>query len=110
VSGATTPAVYNLQSLTLNGNSQLQVVGPVILTIGGSVTINGAVGSAAHPSWLTLNVSVGGVTLNGNAILNGAVIAPVGTVMINGNSTLNGGVISDRLTINSNGAVNKPAQ
>jgi hypothetical protein len=88
----------------------LQVVGPVILTLANSVTINGAVGSSAHLGWLTLDVYSGGVTLNGNVTFNGWVIAPSGTVTINGNSTLNGGVISDRLTVNGNGLVSEQSQ
>ena len=110
VPGATEPTVYNLQSLTLNGNSQLQVVGPVILTLANSVTFNGTVGSSAELRWLTLNVYSGDVTLSGNATFNGCVVAPAGAVTINGNSTLNGGVISDRLTVNGNGLVSEQPQ
>jgi DNA/RNA endonuclease G (NUC1) len=106
VAGATTPAVYNLQSLTLNGNTQVQIVGPVLLVLNTGPSINGTMGSALNPAWLTLKVFSGGVTLNGNIAFDGFVIAPNGTITINGNSTLNGGVVADRLTINGNGLLN----
>lgn len=101
VAGATEPAIYNLQSLTLNSASSLQVIGPVILTLANGVTINGTVGNSVHPEWLTLNVSTGGVTLNSSATLRGVVNAPAGTVILNG-ATLVGRVSADRLTLNSN--------
>ncbi len=107
IAGATEPSVYNLQGLTLNGGSQLLLVGPVILNVGNSIAMNGSVGDSTHPEWLKLNVSSGGVTLNGNVTLNGSIVAPNGTVTINGSSTLNGQVSSGGLTINGNGLLNQ---
>ena len=114
--GATTPKVYHFQSLTLNGNSRLDVVGPVIVTLANGMSANGSMGTSANPVWLTLNVASGGLTLNGNVSVHGHVVAPSGTVIINGGSQLVGGLIADRLTINGNGllklaapvAVNQP--
>jgi hypothetical protein len=94
---ATQPAVYNLQELTLNGSSTLEVVGPVILTVGGGVTLNGAAGNPSRPDWLMLNVETGGVTVNAVGALHGFVVAPAGAVTIGG--VLTGRVISDRLVI-----------
>jgi|GEM_PF-692606 Dienelactone hydrolase and related enzymes len=102
VAGATEPAVYSLQALTLNGNSKLEVVGPVVLTLGSSVSINGTAGSAANPLWLTLQVHNGSVTLNGNAKLHGRAISPSGTLTLNGSSELNGSAASNRLTVQGN--------
>lgn len=106
VVGGTTPAVYNVQSLTLNGNSRLQVVGPVLLNLAQGAAFNGEIGSGAHPEWLTLNVAQGGLTLNGSTTFHGSIVAPSGTVTINGNSTLNGTLVSDRLTLQ--GEVKQP--
>jgi rhamnogalacturonan endolyase len=106
VVGATDPAVYNLQSLVLNGTAQLQIVGPVTLRLAGGFNINGGtVGTAAHPDWLVLQIASGGLTLNGSATLHGEVTAPNGTVIINGNATLHGNAAADRLTINGNGVL-----
>lgn len=103
ISGATQPAVYNFNSLLLNSSSQLQIVGPVVLTSATAVTLNAAMGSAGNPLWLSLKVATGGVTLNGGSSLYAAVTAPSGLVTINGNSSLIGNVICDRLIINGNG-------
>lgn len=103
VAGATEPAIYNLQSLTLSGSSSsLQVVGPVILTLANGTTISGRAGSDAHPEWLVLNVSSGGVTLNAGATLHGIVSAPTGTVTLNDSATLEGRVAADGFTLNTN--------
>lgn len=101
--GSTQAQVYNFAALTLNGQSSVQVVGPVVLTVGGSVTLNASMGSTNNPLWLTLKIASGGVTLNGGSFLSGVVVAPGGTVIINGNSTLKGTCFSDRLTVNGGG-------
>lgn len=103
VSGASEPATYNLQSLTLNGSAQLQVVGPVILTLASSLNVNAVAGAATNPEWLTLQLASGGITLNTGATLYGGVIAPNGTVIINDSAILRGNVKADRITINDNG-------
>ncbi len=107
VVGATEPAVYNLQRLTLN-NSQLQVVGPVILTLANGLAANGSIGTAAHPEWLVLRIASGGLTLNGNLTLSSDVVAPNGSVTLNGNSELTGTVIADRLILNGSSLLEEP--
>ncbi len=107
VAGAVAPAVYNLQGLTLNGTSQVKVVGPVTINLASGVTLNGSIGASAHPEWLTLNLATGGLTLNSNVSCSGFVVAPNGSVIINGNSTLTGGAVCDRLTINGNGLLSE---
>ena len=106
VAGSAVPAVYNLQGLTLNSSSTVQIVGPVILTVANSVAFNGVAGNSTHPEWLVLQISSGGVTLNTGSTVYANVFAPNGTVTIN--SALFGVVSSDRLTINSNGALTQP--
>ncbi len=107
VAGATTPSVYNFQSLTLNSNSQIQVVGPVVIVLANGTSLNSGAGSSAHPEWLVIKSAAGSVTLNSNVTLYGSVIAPSGTVTINGNSTINGTVVADRLTTNGNGLLHE---
>jgi RHS repeat-associated protein len=103
VAGSTTPSVYNLRSLTLNGTTQIQVVGPVVLTLALGTSLNGVIGTPASALWLTFKVASGNVTLNSGSLLYGTVIAPSSTVIINGNSTLTGSLQCDRLTVNSGG-------
>ncbi|HEY0946325.1 MAG TPA: MBG domain-containing protein, partial [Opitutaceae bacterium] len=103
VVGATEPAVYNLQSLTLNGSVALRVVGPVTLTLGGGLTFSGTVGTAGKSEWLTLRLAAGGVTLNTGASLHGEVIAPAGTVSIGSNAAVHGMISADRLQVGTDG-------
>jgi hypothetical protein len=108
VAGATVPAVYNLQSLVLNGTSRVTLLGPVIINLANGPTLNGSMGAPGMPDWLELNIASGGLALNGTIAFDGFVLAPNGTVTINGGVVLNGGVIADRLTINSGGRLNEP--
>jgi RHS repeat-associated protein len=103
VSGASQPSTYNLSTLTLNGQSQFQVVGPIVLTLGGALILNASMGSSSNPTWINLQLSSGGVTLNGGSSLYAVAKAPAGTVIVNGNAQLIGTVACDRLTINGGG-------
>ncbi len=99
--GATTPSVYNLQGLTLNGTSRLIIAGPVIINLANGTALNGSAGTTGHPEWLQLNIASGNFTLNGSITFTGFVTVPSGTVTINGSSVLTGRIIADRLTVNS---------
>jgi rhamnogalacturonan endolyase len=103
VAGASEPAVYILETLTLNDFSVLQVDGPVVLTTAGNVTLAAVAGSASHPLWLNLRVASGGVTLNTWAALYGSVTVPSGAVVINRTARLQGRLACDRLTVNEGG-------
>jgi RHS repeat-associated protein len=105
VAGSAQPATYNLQSLTVNSLGQVQIVGPVVLTVNVGMNLNGPMGAAANPLWLRLNIASGGLTLNSGGSLNGIVQAPAGAVTINSNALLQGAVTSDRLTINGGGVL-----
>lgn len=103
--GVTQPAVYNFQQLTVNGQAQIQIAGPVVVNLASGFSLNGSMGASAEPARLTLNISSGGLTLNGGAMFYGLVNAPAGAVVINGNSLLAGGLAADRLTVNGNGVL-----
>lgn len=106
VANSTQTAVYNFSSLTLNSSTQLQVVGPVVITVGTGMSLNGAMGAAANPAWLELKISSGGLTLNSGSVFYGSVTAPstTGIVTIN-TARLEGNVTADRLTVNSGGVL-----
>lgn len=102
--GSTQPLIYHFQNLALNNAAQMQVVGPVIVIVGNGFTVNGGiVGAAANPTWLTLNIFSGGVTLNSGASVYGYLTAPTGTLTIGGNCRLLGNAAVDRLAITNNG-------
>jgi hypothetical protein len=111
VAGATEPAIYNLQALSINavpGNAKLLVVGPVILTLANAATINGPAGAAAHPEWLALRIASGGLTVSGSHTFSGSVVAPNGTVTLSDGAVLHGTVDSDKLTLNGTSILNDP--
>jgi len=110
IAGATQPALYNLQSLTLNGSSALQIIGPVVLKLANGSGVSGTMGVSTHPEWLTLQIASGGLTLNSNASVYGDLVAPNGTVILNGNSQLIGSIVSDRLTVNSTALLDDSSQ
>src|SRR5262249_35628296 len=92
------------QRLALNSQAQIQVVGPVIVVVTNSVSVNGGVGgSADHPAWLTFDIYAGGLTLNGGANGYGYFPAASGAVVISGDCQCVGGLASERMTITSNG-------
>ncbi|MGE0444161.1 MAG: Ig-like domain-containing protein, partial [Vicinamibacterales bacterium] len=105
VAGAETPAVYNFQSLNLNSQSELRMVGPVVITLQNQAAFNGNVGASAHPEWLTLRIANGGLQLNNSISVYGYVEAPNGEVTVNGGTRLVGGLAADKLTVNSNGTL-----
>jgi RHS repeat-associated protein len=106
VENASEPAVYNLQGLTLNGGSELRLVGPVALTVRGDVSLTGStVGAADNPRLFLLKVAEGGVKVGGGAVLYGVVRAPRGAVEIAGRGRVRGTVMCDRLTVGGNGVL-----
>lgn len=100
VAGSTVPTVYAFESLTLNGQTKIELLGPVVITVKNGFSSNGTMGNSSNPSWLVLNIYSGGFTLNSGNGFYGCVIAPNGTVIINGNTQFTGGIIADRLTVN----------
>ncbi len=107
------PAVYSIQNLALNSESDLIVRGPVELRLGNSFNIHGVIGSVTHPEWLSVHLVRGGMNLNAGSQFSGTLIAPQGDVHINRDSILRGRVFVNRLTVNAGGklicAVGEPA-
>ncbi|MDO8544176.1 MAG: LamG-like jellyroll fold domain-containing protein [Opitutaceae bacterium] len=99
IAGATSPAHYDFEHLQLTAGSQLQVIGPVVITVGNTVMTEGAIGSPAQPSWLALNISSGGLTLTGAGSIDGYINVPAGTISLSGTARLTGGIIGDRLDL-----------
>lgn len=100
--GATTPAVYAFQNLTLNGNSTFTVAGPVEVALNGGFSTNTDMGDSVRPHWLKLRLTGGGLTLNGNCSVYAHLEAPGGTLTLNGGSRFIGTVAADRLALNGN--------
>ncbi|HEX2862364.1 MAG TPA: hypothetical protein VHN79_12020, partial [Lacunisphaera sp.] len=109
IAGATEPVFYHFQNLTLNSNSALEVVGPVVIVLNSGLSTNARLGAVGHPEWLELRIASGGLSLASSVPAHAIVVAPAGTVTLNGNAVLKGRVQSDRLIINSNALLEEPA-
>src|SRR4029079_11875393 len=88
-----------------NGQSELRVVGPVVLYLARGATLNGQSGANAQPGWLIVNVTAGQVAINGGSTIHGIVRAPSSQVVLNGNSRLHGALFADRVTLNGGAVV-----
>jgi alpha-tubulin suppressor-like RCC1 family protein len=99
--GATSPAVYNFQSLTLSATSQIEVVGPVIINLATGMAKWGIAGSSAHPEWLSINLYAGNFTVVAGSLFYGSLKASAAgsLVTINGGSEFVGKLISDQLVL-----------
>jgi RHS repeat-associated protein len=107
VAGATSYAVYNLEELQLGGGSELRLVGPVLLTVRGNVTLGGGTtaGDSESPRDLLLRLADGGLTLSGTSVLYAIVRAPEGEVVVEWSARLRGTVACDRLTVSGDGVI-----
>jgi hypothetical protein len=79
---ATTPTLYNVAAISLSGNAILTVTGPVVLIVGGSVSISGALNAGiqlttSHAS-LAIIANNGTVRIGANGISNTNSIATTG--------------------------------
>jgi len=105
VTGATTPAVYNLQTLSLSAQASVQLAGPVLIKVNDGFSAPGHVGASPHPEWLEVRVTAGGVALSGGAHWYGRLVAPGGTVTVAGQSELCGTLACDKLSLDGNSVI-----
>ena len=98
--GATTPAEYELDSLTLSGGSDLRIAGPVVLTLNNGATLTGStIGAAESPRQLIVRLAGGALRIEGKSVLYAIVRAPQSTVTIDGGGRLRGTLSCDRLDL-----------
>lgn len=102
---ATSPALYEIQQLDLNGGSRIDVAGPVELRLKNSFNANGYLGHSSHPEWLAMSISSGSFTLNSQSAFHGKLVVPTGTLTVNGSSLLHGMAFTERLTLNGGGVI-----
>lgn len=104
VEGSSEPAVYNINSINLNSNSTIEIVGPVIINLqnGMSIGSNTTLGNPNDSSLLQLNIHNGGLTLNSNSQAYAHVMAPNHNVIVNSNALLQGAIVADQLIMNAN--------
>ena len=98
---------YNLQAITLNANTQIQLLGAVTLNVNNQINLNSnsSLGNVATPAALLVNISNGGLTVNANSRVYGSVYTPTGTVMLNASSTIRGVIVCNSFNANANSVV-----
>jgi hypothetical protein len=104
VTASSTPAVYNLQSLTLSGQAQLLVLGPVVINVANGVTLSGqaAAGYPSDPKWVLIRVASGDLSLSGSSVVHAIVRALDTSVILSGSAQLIGALACDNLTLTGN--------
>jgi prepilin-type N-terminal cleavage/methylation domain-containing protein len=107
---ATNPDViqtYSFDSLQLNSEADLVIVGRVVLNIRNGFAINNGsvLGNVANPDWLQINVWNGNVAANSGSSIYGRLYVPGHRVDLNNGSVLNGSVSANALQINSSATV-----
>jgi hypothetical protein len=105
IAGATSPAVYNFQSLALSATSRIEVVGPVVINLATGMAKWGIAGSVAHPEWLSINLYAGNFTVVAGSLFYGSLKASAAgsLVTINEGSEFTGKLISDQLVLKAGG-------
>ena len=99
------PALYEIQTLIVNGTGKITIVGPTAIRVRDAFTSNGTIGNLTHPEWLVMSVHCGNCIINGQAAFHGKLIVPNGTLTVNGNSLLHGLAFTDRLILNCSGVI-----
>ncbi|MEJ2627388.1 MAG: PKD domain-containing protein, partial [bacterium] len=105
IPGSAQPVVYEFEYLTINANSTLEVVGPVIVIVGQGFNPNGQVGTPGMAAYLELQIAAGQVILNSGSELHCNLMAPNSQVMVNGGAFIIGGIACDELRLNGNAVI-----
>ncbi len=101
----TSPALYEIQQLDINGGSHVSVSGPVALRLKNSLNLNGYIGNPAHPEWLEMSLAGSSFTLNSQSAFHGKALVPAGSLTVNSSSLLHGLAFTDRLVLNGGGVI-----
>jgi hypothetical protein len=108
VAGATTPSLYQVQSIELAGESRLVLAGPVLLRVDHKVEFQGAVGAPAQPELLRIELHRGEAILEGRSVVGGHILAPAAKVILRAGAELHGRVIAHELEIHPDAALIDP--
>lgn len=108
VAGSTMPAVYQVQSLTLGGDSRLVLAGPVVLRVNQRVELLGQVGSRSQPDLLQLELHRGDLILDSQSVVGAIIVAPAANVVLRSRAELHGQVSAGELEIGPGAAVIDP--
>jgi len=90
---------YQFQSLSVGPNGNVDLLGPVVVTVGQLGSIQGQLGNAQFTNWLDLRVSSGDIVLGSDTTIRGVVTAANSVVTMGQRTTLRGGLVCDRAIV-----------
>ena len=92
---------YDFQTLNLNGNSRIQLIGPVAIWVSNGMQLGGTIGSKGRPQWLDLRVFSGAVRVLSGAEIYGYITAINSPVDLESSCSFFGGICADRARVHS---------
>lgn len=99
VAGQMWPTRYDFTSLEIRNHGRLDLVGPVVITVGQVAGIDGVIGRPDLPSWLDLRVGTGSMAVGPHGKVFGAIFAPNSAVSLASGAMAEGWVACDTASI-----------
>jgi len=99
VAGTTEPTRYEFRSLDVQSGGEMNLIGPVVVTVAKGGTWRGRAGNTDAPLWLDLRIAGGGMIFGAGADFYGLLSAPDGSITVRNGSKLTGGVIADEIIV-----------
>jgi hypothetical protein len=103
--GSVRPERYDFESLELREGAEIDLVGPVVITVGQVAKLSGRIGRPDLPQWLDLRIAGGAVDVVEGAAIHGAVYAPRSEVRLKAKGEVRGWVGGERVVIEAGGRV-----
>lgn len=92
---------YTFEHLTMHAGGSIELLSPVILSVGQLGPMDGRIGSKRYTQWLDLRVESGEISFGPGSEVHGVVLADASGVTLGRGAKLRGGVICDRATVES---------
>lgn len=99
--GSLTRDRYYFQSLAVGADGSVELLGPVVVTVGHLGSIQGKLGSDRFTNYLDLRVASGAVTLGADTEIHGVVTATESAVTLGQRVKVRGGIICDQAVVES---------
>lgn len=99
--GALTRDRYYFQSLTVGKDASVELLGPVVVTVGHLGSVQGKLGNDRFTNYLDLRVAAGAVTLGADSEIHGVVTATDSAVSLGQRVKVRGGIVCDTASVES---------
>jgi Flp pilus assembly protein TadG len=106
---ASMPAgTYSFTDFTMSASSVLNITGPVIIYVSGTLNLSGSSVSTAlnTPSNLQINVaSAANATISGSSVLYGEIYAPQAGLTVSGSGGMAGSIVANSIDLSGTGGI-----